>query len=103
MRPLQSGLCIALLGFMLPTLCGALPPVRTPRKYEPPATGHWGYKPTWRDRDPNQLNSLERATHYKSLRKESQFREFFGDYVFMRSGTEMQYIWDVPSYKRGGW
>lgn len=103
MRHLRWGLCVALLGVLLPVNSDAGPPIRTPRKYEPPATGHWGYVPTWRDRDPNQLDSLERATHYKSLRCESKFREFFGDYIFMRPGTEMQYTWDVPSYKRGSW
>ncbi len=103
MRHFRWGLGVALLGMLLPSLCEAGRPVRTPRKFEPPATGHWGYVPTWRDRDPNQLNSLERATHNASLRKENKFREFFGDYVFMRPGTEMQYTWDVPSYKRGSW
>jgi len=88
------------LGLLAPALVEAGPPVHTPRKYEFPASGHWGYVPTWRDRDPNQLDSLERATLAKSLRKESKFRAYFGDYIFMRPGTEMQYTWDVPSYKR---
>ncbi|MDP1797768.1 MAG: hypothetical protein Q8K78_09815 [Planctomycetaceae bacterium] len=93
---------LALIGFavMATAVTEAGPPVHTPRKYEFPATGHWGYRPTWRDQDPNQLDFLERQTFAKSLRKEAKFRNYFGDYVFMRSGTEMQYTWDVPSYKR---
>ena len=74
--------------------------VHTPRKYEPPAHGHWGYRPTWRDEDPNQFKPYRQRTYFHSLAVENKFRNYFGDYIFMRPGTEMQYIWDVPSYKR---
>lgn len=87
-------------GLIASVVAEAGPPVHTPRKYEFPASGRWGYVPTWRDQDPNQLSGLRRETLEKSLRKECQFREYFGDYIFMRPGTEMRYTWDVPSYKR---
>lgn len=88
------------LGVIAPAIVQAGPPVHTPRKYEFPATGHWGYVPTWRDVDPNTLSPLRQRTLAKSLRCEDRFRSYFGDYIFMRPGTEMQYTWDVPSYKR---
>ncbi len=88
------------LGLMPAAVCEAGPPVHTPRKYEPPASGRWTYVPTWRDTDPNTLTPFRQRTLAKSLRTEDKFRSYFGDYIFMRPGTEMQYVWDVPSYKR---
>lgn len=88
------------LGWLMPTITDGGDRVHKPRKEELPASGHWGYVPTWRDEDPNQMSALRRATYFKSLRKEDKFRSYFGDYIFMRPGTEMQYTWDIPSYKR---
>lgn len=82
------------------TIVEAGPPVHTPRKYEFPASGRWQYVPTWRDVDPDTLPPFRQRTLAKSLRTEDKFRSYFGDYIFMRPGTEMQYVWDVPSYKR---
>lgn len=103
MRQLRWGLCVALLGLIVPVVSDAgdrLKQVHTPRKYEPPATGHWGYRPTWRDADPNQFKPVRQRTYFHSLAVEEKFINYFGEYVFMRPGTEMQYTWDVPSYKR---
>lgn len=106
MRHLRWGLCAALLGLMVPVCSDAgelketLRNVHTPRKYEFPANGHWGYKPTWRDEDPSQFKPLRQRTYFHSHAVENKIRNYFGDYIFMRAGTEMQYTWDVPSYKR---
>lgn len=88
------------LGLIAPALADAGPPVHTPRKYEFPASGRWQYVPTWRDVDPETLSPFRQRTLEKSLRTEEKLRTYFGDYVFLRQGTEMRYVWDVPSYKR---